>query len=175
MPGLPVTWSNQNRVSVYTGGKPNDWTNMTRPGDWEVRKRAYLAGRSNHRLLEQRGGWTGEGVLMNLKMFLNKTLTQQLPKSSRALHVCHEVPDKVQIRAEAGYWESKRRKITSIFCKAAEIQQFSLCDGWYGDTTMINGWLKIIGSMCGQWWIVHITSSFPSALSNCASERDLSS
>lgn len=38
------------------------------------KKRAYLALRSNHRLLKWGGGWTGRGVLMSLKMFLNITL-----------------------------------------------------------------------------------------------------
>lgn len=34
-------------VSVYTGPMPNDWTDMTRLGAWEVKKRAYLTQRSN--------------------------------------------------------------------------------------------------------------------------------
>lgn len=30
----------------------NDWTNMTKPGDWEVEKRAYLFQRSSHQLFK---------------------------------------------------------------------------------------------------------------------------
>lgn len=73
-------WPEAIRVSVYLGETPNDWTNMTRLGDWEVKKRAYLARRSNHRLLKWGGGSrTGEGVLMSLKMSLSVTTAAKDP------------------------------------------------------------------------------------------------
>lgn len=124
---------------------------MTRPGNWGVEKRAYLARRSNHWLLKQGVGWTGEGVLMSLKIFLNKAPTLRLPKNlkstSRLSQSSGNWTDKgmsccMQFSG-ASYWASKRKETTSMSCETAELYQLS----GMMDETMINSiencWIRV--------------------------------
>lgn len=160
MPRLPVTLSNQDLVSVYTGLMPNDWINMTRPGDREVKKGAYLVRRSNHRLRKWGGGWTGGGVLMSLKMFLNITRIKRLPKTLQSTSRLSQSPGNWRLGhvvSHAVQWSkllSKQKKGNNINifweCRVITIL---CCDEWYMEAKGRLWWMGYwtVGSM---WWSV---------------------
>ncbi len=92
------------------------------------RKELILLGDQNRRLLKRGGGWTGRGALMSLKMFLNITRIQRLPKILQSTSRLSQSPGNCADKGTscpaqfsgARYWASKRRETTSISCKTAE-------------------------------------------------------
>lgn len=94
------------------------------------RKELILLGDQTHRLFKQGGGWTGEGVLMSLKMFLNITRTQRLPKTLQSTSRLSQSPGKGADKGAScltqlsGASYLGRKQITAISCKTAELQQF---------------------------------------------------